>query len=844
MSEKIYLNNNWKFSTEFKEKFLSKSSDYFLKDKEDKGIYSVRIPHSVAETPYNYFDEHIYQMESMYAKVLYGDEKWQGKKLFLTFEGAAHKMTLYLNGELIGDHSCGYTAYTIDITDKLKLGENNLILVKLDSRENLNVPPFGFVIDYMTYGGIYRDVYLEIKNNEYIEDVFTYTEVPAAFSPDTTSFEVKSSGAFLNIVSQVRGDSKGLHIKHYLRRYKENIDEKLEENVEDSFANETFLGEADVPDISGGDFNATYHLKPVVLWDVYNPALYILRSELYRGEQLIDVRENRFGFRRTEFMADGFYLNGRKFKIRGLNRHQSYPYVGYAMPKSMQVMDAEILKKELAVNAVRTSHYPQSQYFIDRCDEIGLLVFMEFPGWQHIGDEEWKKQAVINEEEMIRQYRNHPSIFIWGIRINESPDDDDFYTLTNQVARKLDPSRMTGGVRAHKKMNLLEDVYTYNDFSHDGVKPGCEPKSNVTPDKNKGYLITEYNGHMYPTKAFDNEENRAEHALRHIRVMDAVAGQKDISGSFGWCMFDYNTHEDFGSGDRICYHGVMDMYRNPKLAAAAYSSQSEDETYLEISSSMDIGEHPGCIRKDAWIFTNADSVKMYKNDVFIKEYKKENTKFKNLPHGPILIDDFVGNQIEENEDLPKNLAVKVEKIMNHIARNGMNNVPKRFYFTGARLLLINKKTPSELVTMFNKYVGDWGGKATEYKFEAIKNGAVIKTVIKRPVRKVNLEVIVSSTELHEKETYDVSAIWLRAIDEYGNVISYMNEPVWFKTEGPIEIIGPDRTAVRGGLGGAYIKTTGKSGKAKLIIKSSFAEKKEIEFDVHIDSEEEEIEGKI
>lgn len=79
---------------------------------------------------------------------------------------------------------------------------------------------------------------------------------------------------------------------------------------------------------------------------------------------------------------DGFYLNGKKVKLRGLNRHQSYPYVGYAMPESMQRMDADILKYELGVNAVRTSHYPQSHYFIDQCDRIGLLVFMEIPGWR------------------------------------------------------------------------------------------------------------------------------------------------------------------------------------------------------------------------------------------------------------------------------------------------------------------------------------------------------------------------------------------------------------------------------------------------------------------------------
>lgn len=112
------------------------------------------------------------------------------------------------------------------------------------------------------------------------------------------------------------------------------------------------------------------------------------------------------------------------------------------MPESMQRMDADILKYELGVNAVRTSHYPQSHYFIDQCDRIGLLVFMEIPGWQHIGDEAWKDQAVINVRDMVMQYRNHTSIILWGVRINESQDDDDFTAgRTRRRTNSIHPDR-------------------------------------------------------------------------------------------------------------------------------------------------------------------------------------------------------------------------------------------------------------------------------------------------------------------------------------------------------------------------------------------------------------------
>ena len=186
-------------------------------------------------------------------------------------------------------------------------------------------------------------------------------------------------------------------------------------------------------------------------WEPDHPTLYTCRVSVVKYGQVLDVREVQVGFRTAEFKANGFYLNGRKTFLRGLNRHQSYPYVGYAAPEKLQREDARILKEELGCVAVRTSHYPQSQHFVDECDRLGLLVFTEIPGWQHIGGEEWKRQAVENVREMVMQYRNHPSVILWGVRINESQDDDELYNLTNGMARILDISRATSGVRYTEK---------------------------------------------------------------------------------------------------------------------------------------------------------------------------------------------------------------------------------------------------------------------------------------------------------------------------------------------------------------------------------------------------------
>ena len=825
MGKRIYLNNNWGFTEQFTEELTRK--DY------EGQLQQVRLPHTCKETPLHYFDESLYQMVSGYRRILEAPADWKGKRVRLTFDGVGHACRVFLNGELIGEHHCGYTAFSMELTGKLILGEENVIAVEVDSRESLNVPPFGFVIDYMTFGGIYRDAYLDVFEEAYLEDVFTSTV-------QVTGHRVRSR---VKINSLKRKETEGAAwngkylVKQWLRKKGNDAYVFLGEKkaAQDSDLEKTakrasrFGGEAGLYLATDYAVDGKEELGGIELWDIDNPALYQLKTQLFDGEKLLDEREDVFGFRSVRFRADGFYLNGKKLKLRGLNRHQSYPYVGYAAPKSLQVNDADILKYELGVNAVRTSHYPQSHYFLDRCDEIGLLVFTEMPGWQHVGDAAWKDQAVKNVEDMILQYRNHPSIMIWGVRINESVDDDEFYKRTNEVARRLDPTRQTGGVRAIKKSHLLEDVYTYNDFVHEGDNRGCEPKKAVTSDVTKPYLITEHNGHMFPTKSYDCEDKRLEHALRHANVLEAVGAQEDISGCFGWCMFDYNTHKDFGSGDRICYHGVMDMFRNPKLAAATYASQQDAIPVLVVSSSMDIGEHPGGNRGKIYLFTNADCVKMYKNGEFVREYRPEDSPYVNLPHGPMLVDDFIGDVLETKEGMKPAQARNVKKLLNTVARLGLNKMPLDVKLTAAKLIAVNGMNFDQATVLYTKYVGDWGGTSTAYRFDAIKDGKVVKTVEKQPMRSLRLSATADHVNLKEDQTYDVAAIRIQMQDEFGNCLSFYGDPVSFEVQGEVELIGPSQTAFQGGMTGTYVRTTGKSGNGKLIVRAQGCEPAEILF---------------
>ncbi len=920
MGKRIYLNRGWKFCENYKQEMLKEESD-------DSGMKEVLLPHTCKETPYHYFDEQSYQMISGYQRILKVPMEWKEKVVLLTFEGVAHECEVFCSGEKIGEHHCGYTAFSMDVSEILRYGEDNILTVKVNSREDLNIPPFGYVIDYMTYGGIYRDVYIDIKNPCYLEDVFLHSEITwdnqrVGFeSEKDDSGKQKQNNYNTVLESQVEikraqnvtkentqttsvvteGDSNKIqeifnpkHIDTSLNQQQidtslnpKHIDTFLNQQQIDTFLNQqqsdtclnqqqidTFINkdQADAPDKllhlcqylrKKGDETFEFlgeqlvneneskvHLNLIVnqpdLWSPDSPVLYEVKTQLLRGdalsgEELLDETITVFGFRKAEFKKDGFYLNGEKFKLRGLNRHQSYPYVGYAMPKSMQYLDADILKKELGVNAVRTSHYPQSHYFIERCDEIGLLVFTEIPGWQHIGDEEWKEQAIRNVKDMVKQYRNHPSIILWGVRINESKDDDAFYQQTNAMAKELDPYRATGGVRAHKKSSLFEDVYTYNDFSYDGKAAGCLPKRKVTSDMEKAYLVTEYNGHMYPTKAFDTEEHRVEHAIRHATVLNAIAGEEDIAGSFGWCMADYNTHKDFGSGDRICYHGVLDMFRNPKLAADIYACQQEVKPVLSFSSSMDIGEHPGCNRGNTWIFSNADSVKMYKNNRFIKEYQREDSCFKNLEHGPILMDDFIGDAILNNEKLTKKQAKAITEALNLTARYGLSNLPKKVYLTALKMVLLYRMKPSQAVELYNRYIGDWGGTSTTYRFDAMKDGKVVQSLVKEPMTHMVLFTEVDHSILFEEYTYDVAAVRIRMQDQNGNVLSFCNEPVSLHIEGVAELIGENVISLKGGMAGTYVRSKGLEGKAVLVIKAAQTNEVRLEFTVKVSKSQSDVE---
>ncbi len=758
--QKTALNFDWHFKSGFDENDVVHPIS----------AQSVNLPHTVETLSKNYFDESLTQGLFTYQKA-FTYELEENHRLFIEFEGVMSKADIYLNGEHLKHHVGGYTAFKVELTDALD--KENLLTVKVDSRETPDHPPFGNVIDYLTYGGIYREVSLIETRSDAVDYVL------------------------------VDGTEKNMSIRMIVLKQHNTLKVRLDvldetslvESFKATMQNDTLA--IDVP-------------HSLTLWTLEHPKLYTLKIYL-NGDF---AYETTFGLRTLKVDAHHFYLNDEPIFLRGLNRHQSYPFVGYAMPASAQRKDAEILKDDLGVNIVRSSHYPPSRHFLDRCDEIGLLVFTELPGWQHIGDETWKAQAIKDLESLAIHDYNHPSVAIIGTRINESQDDAPFYRRTREALKNIDTSRPTGGVRFFGKSELYEDIYTLNDFVHRGKNEGLSKKTKMT-NKNTPYLITEYNGHMFPTKAFDDEMKRVEHAKRHFKVLDDAYRMKGVMGAIGWCMNDYNTHSEFGSNDHICYHGVLDMNRHTKYAAAVYASQ-RDKPYMNVLSMMHIGEIPGGELKEVLVATNCDKVELYKNDTLIGTHKPSRM-YKHLPHPPVIINDLIGNQIEVHESFSKRDAARIKEIMLYMLRHGLKmRLKHKLQF--AWILFKYKMSYEDAVKLYTKYVGGWGEKATQYTFKGYKDGELVTTCSKGSSDTYGLALSEDQKTLHHDKTYDVTRVNIELKNKHGERAFYAQEAIEVKTDGPLDVIGPVKRPLSGGIESIWLKTLGK-GKASVTVSS-------------------------
>jgi beta-galactosidase len=723
------MNRGWRYSPKTSAAAHERAFD-------DRGFARVTVPHTNVRLPWHSFEDKQYEFVSIYRRKFRVPPGGRGRRVFVDFEGVMTASTVWLNGVRLGEYRGGFTPFSFELTPHIDWQGDNVLAVEVDSTERADIPPFGYEIDYLTFGGIYREVQLRFVSASYIDNFFAQTR------------DVLSGKPALDVQCHLVGEKKSMDSGWTLDVAVFDGDRQI--------AQATQL----VP--AGEDaWNApvTVHLDnlgAIELWDLKSPKLYRVEVRLKNGDRVVDNDAHRIGFREAKFTPLGFSLNGKIIKLRGLDRHQTFPWVGQAMPGRVQRQDALILRKNLKCNIVRTSHYPQSRHFLDACDEIGLLVLEEIPGWQHIGDQGWQDLAVDNVGRMIRRDWNHPSIILWGVRINESKDNHAFYTRTNALAHKLDPTRQTGGIRNFYDSELLEDVFTMNDFGFP-----------LRPPNHPLYLNTEFVGHTYPTKTIDNIERLREHTIRHARVHDQLASNPQYAGGIGWCAFDYNTHSNFGSGDRICYHGVTDIWREPKPAAGFYRSQCDPEEEVVLVPSFHWARGDENIGfTNALVSSNCEHLKFYINGKLAAEADPDRKQFPHLKYPPFSAD--LSNSVKDWGDL------RIDG------------------FIGGKQVISRS----------------FSGNGADQKFTATPDDTTLLG-----------------------DGADTTRVVLRVTDEFGAIRPFAGDAIRLQIAGPAEIIGDNPFSLVGGQGAIWIRTFEMSGKATLTATHPTLGARQVEFDI-------------
>jgi beta-galactosidase len=703
------------------------------RDFDDSAFDRVTVPHTNIRLPWHSFDEKSYEFVSLYRRHFRLPASARGRRVFVDFEGVMTASTVWINGARLGEYKGGYTPFSFELTPHIDWSGDNVLAVDVDSTERPDIPPFGHQIDYLTFGGIYREVSLRLVAPNSIDNIFAQPQDVLSGHP---SLDVQC------FIERSDASSGPLTLEATL------------------FDGDRQIATTSQPvSATGGATAQTLHLDNlghIDLWSLKSPKLYRIEVRLLHNAELLDNETRRFGFREAKFTPQGFSLNGEIIKLRGLDRHQTFPWVGQAMPGRVQRRDAYILRRELKCNIVRCSHYPQSRHFLDGCDEAGLLVLEEIPGWQHIGDLPWQDIAVDNVGRMIRRDWNHPSIILWGVRINESRDDHDFYTRTNALAHQLDPTRQTGGIRNFPGSELLEDVFTVNDFGFP-----------LRPPNHPLYLNTEFVGHTFPTKTIDNVERLREHTLRHARIHNQLASNPQYSGGIGWCAFDYNTHADFGSGDRICYHGVTDIWRQPKPAAGFYRSQCDpaEEVILEPAFHWARGdESVGFTR--ALVCSNCDHLKFFIDGRLVAEADPDREEFAHLKYAPFSAD--LRHALDPWGDL------RIEG-----------------YIQGRQVI-----------------ARSFSGRGVDSKFTALHDDTALVA-----------------------DGADTTRVVLRITDEYGAVRPFASGPIHFELTGPAELIGDNPFALVGGAGAIWIRARETPGKVRLIASHPYLPAQTVEIEI-------------
>lgn len=584
------------------------------KEFNDKDWTVVSLPDGIEYLPTEASGCINYQGEVWYRKHFTPDAALKGKKLFLHFEAIMGKSKVFVNGKLLTEHFGGYLPVIADVTDVLDWNGDNVIAVWADNSDDPSYPPGKAqdVLDYTYFGGIYRDCWLIAHNNVFITDPNYENEV-AGGGLFVAFGKVSDALAEVQLKIHVRNATKNPfsgQVEYMLLQPDGTEVARLSDKIQVKVGRATTVSDR-MP------------VKQPMLWTPSTPTLYnLLVRVLDKEGNVIDGYRRRIGIRSIEFKGkDGFYLNGRPYgkPLIGANRHQDFAVVGNAVANSIHWRDAKKLK-DVGMEIIRNAHCPQDPAFMDACDELGLFVIVNTPGWQFWNDAPEFAQRVYSDiRNVVRRDRNHPSVWLWEPILNETWYPADFAKNTRDIVDAEYPypycySGSDSEARGHENFPVY---FAHPANMQDASKEIDPTKTYFT--REWGDNVDDWSSHNSPSRVARNWGEQpmrvqAQHyACPYYPVTSYDVLYKQSPQHVGGCLWHSFDHQRGYHPDPF-YGGLMDVFRQPKYSGYMFMAQRP-----AVKNDRNAGSGPMVYiahemtpfsGKDVTVYSNCDEVRL------------------------------------------------------------------------------------------------------------------------------------------------------------------------------------------------------------------------------------------
>ena len=612
------------------------------KEFNDKDWTVVSLPDGIEYLPTEASGCINYQGEVWYRKHFTPDAVLKGKKLFLHFEAIMGKSKVFVNGKLLTEHFGGYLPVIADVTDVLDWNGDNVIAVWADNSDDPSYPPGKAqdVLDYTYFGGIYRDCWLIAHNNVFITDPNYENEV-AGGGLFVAFGKVSDALAEVQLKIHVRNATKNPfsgRVEYMLLQPDGTEVARLSDKIQVKAGRATTVSDR-MP------------VKQPMLWTPSTPTLYnLLVRVLDKEGNVIDGYRRRIGIRSIEFKGkDGFYLNGRPYgkPLIGANRHQDFAVVGNAVANSIHWRDAKKLK-DVGMEIIRNAHCPQDPAFMDACDELGLFVIVNTPGWQFWNDAPEFAQRVYSDiRNVVRRDRNHPSVWLWEPILNETWYPADFAKNTRDIVDAEYPypycySGSDSEARGHENFPVY---FAHPANMQDASKEIDPTKTYFT--REWGDNVDDWSSHNSPSRVARNWGEQpmrvqAQHyACPYYPVTSYDVLYKQSPQHVGGCLWHSFDHQRGYHPDPF-YGGLMDVFRQPKYSYYMFMAQRP-----AVKNDRNAGSGPMVYiahemtpfsGKDVTVYSNCDEVRLtFNKGGKTYTYKKD----KNRPGMPSPVITFI-----------------------------------------------------------------------------------------------------------------------------------------------------------------------------------------------------------